>query len=356
MTINHFLNKYDAILISSWGNITYLTSYSGFSRTERECFLLFTKKRKYLITDGRYVEAVNKEVKGFEVVGGGVNNFLDKGEQNILGKLKSIAVEEENLAYSEYKSLKKVIKKIGGIEINSLRTIKNKTEIENIKKACQIADETFEKVIKQLKIGVSEKNVANSIEQIIKDADAQISFVPIVAFGKNSALPHHVSGKTKLKNNQIVLLDFGAKVNNYCSDLSRTFFFGRAPVRFKKMHQSVLDAQKKAIKLIESKLYNHKTLTGNQIDKEARNHIKEAGYPPIPHSVGHGIGIEVHETPYISPKEESLIKPGMVFSIEPGIYLPSFGGVRIEDLVLIKKNGVELISHSGKEIMEVTNV
>lgn len=351
--ITSFVKQYGAVLISSWSNIVYLTSYSGFSQTERECFLLFTKNKKYLITDGRYIEAVKKQTNGFEIIDTGASNFIYQEENNILNKLSSIAIEEDNLTYSEYKSIKKIVKRIKGIDLSCLRAIKTEDEITNIKKACRIADNAFSSIIKELTIGITEKEIANKIEMFIKSSGAEISFSPIVAFGKNSALPHHVSSKTKLRQNQIVLLDFGAKANNYCSDMSRTIFFGKADNKFIKMYDTVLSAQKESIKCVASALARNKKIYANKIDDAARKYILNNGYPNIPHSVGHGIGIEVHESPFISKYINTQIKPGMVFSIEPGIYDPTYGGIRIEDLVLIKGKKLELISRSRKEIIEV---
>lgn len=354
--ISDLINKNGAILISSWANIVYLTSYSAFSNTERECFLLYTKNKKYLITDGRYSEAVKHQVKGFEIIDIGAVNFIENDGLKILRKLNSIGVEEEDLRLSEYKSIKKIISKINSIDLSDLRIIKNEPEIINIKKACKIADQAFDKAIKEIKTGITEKEISNKIQRFIKDAEGEISFPPIVAFGKNSAVPHHLSGNTKLKKNQIILLDFGAKVNNYCSDMSRTLFYGKANDKFKKMHSTVLASQKQAIDLLKSKISAHKSVLASEVDAAARIYIQKEGYPEIPHSVGHGIGIEVHELPYISPMRNMDLKPGMVFSIEPGIYDPLFGGVRIEDLVLIRKNDLQLISNARREIIELDYV
>lgn len=353
--ITNLVKQNGALLISSWSNIAYLTSFSGFSQTERECFLLLLNNKKYLITDGRYKEAVKKQTKGFEIIEVGASNFILNDSLGILGNIKSLAIEEDDLTIAELKIIKRRVKKTKNVDLSNLRIIKGETETTNIKKACKIADKAFDFITKELRIGVTEKEIANKIEGFIKDANAEPSFSPIVAFGINSALPHHISSKTKLKRNKIVLLDFGAKVNNYCSDMSRTIFFGKADDKFKKMHSIVLKAQQNAISLLKSRIINRKSIRADEIDKIARDYILRSGYPNIPHSVGHGIGIEIHEAPFISPKASTQIKSGMVFSIEPGIYYPDYGGVRIEDLVIIKKNNIKLISRSRKEIIELDN-
>lgn len=350
------LRNLDAILVSSWGNITYLTGYSGFSQTERECFLLIVQNKQYLITDGRYSEAVEEQTKKFSVINCGALNFIAKDYSDILENLrvKTIGIEENNLTVSEFKMLKKHIKNIKNVDLSKLRIIKQKDEIENIKKACRIGDETFAYILKELKVDISEREIADKLESFINIKSADFSFAPIVAFGKNSSVPHHLTGPAKLKKNQIVLLDFGVKINNYCSDMSRTVFFGSASAEFKRMHRIVLDAQTKAIQFINSQLSMvNGYLLAKDIDKVARDYIIEQGFPSIIHSVGHGIGVEVHESPHLSPRSYDKIEQGMIFSVEPGIYRPSFGGVRIEDLVLVTKNGAELLSKAKRGIIEI---
>ena len=334
-------------LISSIPNIIYYTGYSGFSETEREAFLLITKKRKFIITDSRYSQDL-KKIKGFEVFEIPAKRFLKNGHSQILKKLriKQLGIEANNLTVSEYNSLRKSVKLVP-VDLSRLREIKQTEEIKNIKKACKIGDMAFEYLVKQIRLGVTEKELGAKLEMFIKNKNADISFKPIIAFGKNSAIPHHVPNSTKLKKNQIVLLDFGVKINNYCSDMSRTVFFGKAPEEFKKMHQVVLEAQEKAIEFMNGQLF------ARDIDKVARDYIAKLGYPDIIHSVGHGIGIEVHESPTLSPDSKDIIKNGMVFSVEPGIYVPGFGGVRIEDLVLVREGYAQLISNARREIIEL---
>lgn len=352
-SLNEYFNKLDGILISSPANIIYFTRYSGFSNVEREAFLLVFKRKKIIITDSRYSEEVKSNALGFKVLEIPAGKFLKESSQILKNlKIKTLGFEEDNLTFSEYNLLKKFVK-LTPLNLSNLRILKSKKEIENIKLACKIADQEFQFIIKELKLGVSEKEIAEKIISFIKSLGADISFYPIIAFGKHSSVPHHLSGTTKLKQNQIVLLDFGVKINNYCSDMTRTVFFGSASAEFKRIHQTVLDAQKKTIQFLKSSIINHKSITGRDIDAVARKYIKSSGYPNIIHSVGHGIGIEVHESPHLSPTSKDRIIQGMVFSIEPGIYITGYGGVRIEDLVAVTKKGLELISHSNREIIEV---
>lgn len=340
----------DAKLISSASNISYLTNFFGFSETEREAYVLLFKNKKYLITDGRYTEAAKKQVKEFEVLDMGTTNFIlsDAGKLFKKEKIKNLGFEENNLTVLEYKKLKKLVK-MTPVDLTSLRSVKNAKEIKEIKNACKIGDDAFSFILDKIRTRVSEKELASELEIFFKKRNAQNSFPPIVAFGPNSAVPHHQTGNTKLKRNQIILLDFGVKVNGYCSDMTRTIFFGSADKKFKHIHKTVLDAQQKAIKVVKE------NINASAVDKAARNHILENKYPNIIHSVGHGIGLEIHEAPNLSPKSKDVIRNGMVFSVEPGIYIPGYGGVRIEDLVLVRSGKAELISTAKRGLIELND-
>lgn len=216
-----------------------------------------------------------------------------------------------------------------------------------------MGDDTFEHILKKLKVGVSEKEIVFEIEYFLKKNGAEISFPPIVAFGKNSSIPHHQSGETKLKREDFVLLDLGAKVESYCSDMTRTIIFGKASEKQKKIYRTVLETQKRAVDFINIQIKLGKQVRAKEVDKVAREYIKSKGYLDIPHSLGHGIGLEVHEHPSLSPKSKDILKNGMVFSIEPGIYIAGFGGVRIEDLFVLEKDKIRQITLSPKQIIEI---
>ncbi len=347
------LKNLDAILISSVPNIIYLTGYSGFSYFEREAFLLITQKQNFLITDGRYSEAVS-QIPGFEILevqSGSLYQTLKR----LSSKIKKLGIEEYDLSVGEYKKLKKYFKLKNLEELENLRILKSKNEISKIQKACKIADLAFDFILGKLKTGITEKEIAFELEMFIKKTGSDPSFPPIVAFGKNSSMPHYKTNNEKLITNNIVLLDFGAKFENYCSDMTRTVFFGKADEKFKKIYGTVLDAQKRAAEQLNNLSINGKwaMVNGKSIDDMARNHIVQSGYPSIPHSLGHGIGIEVHESPRLSPKSKDILKPGMVFSIEPGIYTKGFGGVRIEDLFVLEKNNLRPLTHSPKNLIEI---
>lgn len=342
------LTKSSCILISSRPTIAYLTGYSGFSLTERECLLFYTKNKKYIITDSRYSEAIKKQLPGFTLIEMSAPSFFFKGHEK-LNKYKPlpIGIEENNLTVTEYKNLKKLFKNTKNIDLSNIRMVKNEPELEKIIYVTRLADEAFSFVLKKLKIGVTEKEIASEISNYFKKKGANISFNPTVAFGSNSSIPHHISSDRKLKKNSIVLFDFGAWKDNYNSDISRTIFFGKADDKFKKMYNTVLEAQQKSINFTKA------GVRAEKIDRIANNYIKEQGYPDILHSVGHGIGIEIHEPPAVSKNSKEIIKENSVITIEPGIYLPGFGGVRIEDMVIVEKNKANVISKSPKTLIEI---
>ena len=330
--------KLDAVLISSVANITYLTGYANFSEKEREAYLILGKDFQYIITDGRYTNAVKEQVPHFELFERSYQTPTEQLFKKLKNQIKILGIEEDNLTVSELKKIKKHFKKTTHFKLS--RSIKNDDEIKKIEKACQIGDLAFEYILKQIKIGVTEKETANKLEGFIKGQGGEFSFSAIVAFGKNSAISHHQTGQTKLEKGQIILIDFGVKFENYCSDMTRTVFFRQPSKKQQEMYKVVYEAQKKAVGFINSK----KQVKAADVDKVVRDYIMSKGYPNLPHSLGHGIGLEVHEQPYISPKSKEVLNEGMVFSIEPGIYIATFGGVRIEDLYTIEKTNVKKLT------------
>ncbi|MBI2021280.1 aminopeptidase P family protein [Candidatus Daviesbacteria bacterium] len=349
--------KVDAVLISSVPNITYLTGYSNFKVEEREAYLFITSERNYLITHALYINEVKKLKSGFKVIEYSPNNPL----KNILKKLgdknsvKRLGLEETNLTVKEYKTIKKIFKKTKNYNLSSLRIIKNSQEIEKIKRACEIGDKAFESVLKMIKNNIAEEELAVELELFIIQQKARLSFDTIIAFDKNSEIPHHMTNFTKLekKQGQFILFDFGVKFKDYCSDMSRTVFWGKTSQKQKTLYKTVLEAQNKAVNYISNQLKNNKKIMANQADKIARNYIKSKGYPEYPHTLGHGVGIEVHEEPIPYYKRKEELKEGMVFSIEPGIYIPGLGGVRIEDLFVIENNKLRQLTNASKKLIEL---
>ena len=344
----------DAILVSSVSNIVYLTNYAGFSTHEREAYLLLTKVHNFIFTDGRYTEAVLKHVPHFIVR----EITSESPFSSLLKKLvaehsiQNIGFENDDISVKEFTSLKKIHKKLSPLSLRDLRMIKSQDEIQYIKKACEIGDKAFAYIVKQIKRDITEKQLAFELEIFIKKQGADLSFPSIVAFGANAAIPHHQTSDQKLKANNFVLLDFGVRFENYCSDMTRTVFFGKPTGKQKNMYQTVLEAQKQAVNLLNTKYLilntSRKSIKASDVDSAARQYIIDSGFSSIPHSLGHGIGIEVHEAPSLSPRSKHTLKNGMVFSIEPGIYIPGFGGVRIENLFAIQNNKLTQLTNAPK--------
>lgn len=354
--------KVDAVLISDVSNITYLSGFTNFSKDEREAYIFIGRDFAYVITDARYSEAVRKEVPHLELFERGhqksTEDLLKKHKKDI----QQLGIEEDNLTVAEFKVVKKHFKKIKHVDVKHLRSIKTKEEIKKIENACKLGDLAFKYILKKLKVGITEKEIATKLENFIKSKGGEFSFPAIVAFGKNTSVPHHQTGETKLDNNDFVLLDFGVKLDQYCSDMTRTVFFGQPSEKQKRIYQTVLTAQQRAIEFINSAIKAGKEIKVAEVDQVARKYIISQGYPAIPHSLGHGVGLEIHEHPNLSPKSKETLKEGMVFSIEPGIYIPNFGsprslreagGVRIEDLFVLSENGLRQLTNSSKEIIVI---
>ncbi|MFA6000271.1 MAG: M24 family metallopeptidase [Candidatus Paceibacterota bacterium] len=233
--------------------------------------------------------------------------------------------------------------------IHEVRAVKNKKELSNIIKAQRISERVLSDVLKFLKEGITEVEVANFIKKsFIKYGAPILSFSPIVAFSKGSADIHHEPGKNKLKKGDIVMLDFGCTVNHYCSDMTRTFFWGELNARQKKVYNDVLKAMELALNKIKKGEKNAK-----KIDSTARNFLARKYKNNFQHGLGHGVGTVIHEWPNFKPKSEDILPVGCVMTVEPGIYLKNWGGIRIEDMVLITKNGCINLTHFPKDLKSV---
>ncbi len=338
-----------AKLITNRSNIAYLSGFTGSSG-----FILITKNKTYLFTDSRYIERAKSTIKkGIEVIN--VTRVwrnpeeLKENWQKILKKhrTKVIGVEEENITVAKLKKFKKISRikgkpikftDISG-EIEAKREAKSEKEIKLIKKSQQITKKILEEIIKKYitpssskkSASVSEIDIVWKIKEMAhKLGSEDVSFEPIVAFGKNSAIPHHQPSKTTLKKDDVVLIDMGVKYKGYCSDMTRTILPKTPTQEQKEVYATVARAQKEAIKKIRA------GITGKRADSFARSIIEEAGYGEYyEHAGGHGIGLEIHEAPSLSQNYTKKLKKNSVITVEPGIYLPGKFGVRIEDIVHI---------------------
>lgn len=303
--------------------------FTGFSSTAG--YVILTATEKVFVVDSRYFSAAEKQLapKGIKVHCGSDHSVL-KGYIKMSGT-DTIGIDFGKTTIKEKEALNKLHVKIVDVsgEIERAMSVKTEEEIENVKKACAIAEKSFTEAIGEIRPGITERELAAILEFRFKMNGASgTSFDTIVAFGANSAVPHHETGDTKLKENMPVLMDFGCVYNGYCSDMTRTFFYGTPTREFVRGYNAVLKAHEEAYVQISA------GMTGIEADAVARNSLKEDGYGEyFTHSLGHGIGVNIHEYPWVSPKAQNVLENGMIFSIEPGIYLDGKFGVRIEDTV-----------------------
>ena len=360
----------DSLLITNPTNVRYLTGFVGAAPEEREAYVLQTRNQLYLFTNALYLEQA-KKIKATVVEISRENPFATKLAEILTraGPVKRLGFEENDLTVAEYHKIMHVHKNVILVptkgRIEELRMMKRDDEIENIRAAARLTDQCFGFILGKLKpglpaeasakVGVSENKIAWEIESFIRNRGAQLAFSPIVAFGAHASQPHYLTGPGLVKTQglappELVLLDFGAKINGYCSDMTRVVFVGKPKDEWKRAYETVLTAQQKALEY----------LTGpgpvtSTADRIARKVIEKAGFPAYPHSLGHGVGLDIHEAPRltINPSTRSArsgLQPGMVVTIEPGIYIEGQYGIRIEDLVHVTNTGIEILSHSKKEM------
>ncbi|MFH0918053.1 MAG: aminopeptidase P family protein [Candidatus Omnitrophota bacterium] len=331
----------DGLLVNLAANISYLTE-----SLSRDAYLLITLKENIYFTDSRYTEEAKvflkdnaklKECNGFV--------FKHITETILSRKLKNVGFEERYLPYAEFAKVKQLGRgKLNLIPTHSIiedkRQVKDSQEIIKLRQAIRITALALEHIGQFLVPGIKEIELVAELERFIRYQGARGSaFDIIVASGPNSSQPHHLSGQRKLKDNEPVLIDLGVDYQGYKSDLTRVLFLGKMNFRLRKVYDIVLKAQELAIKRIRP------GAEIAEIDRVAREYIAAQGYAAcFTHNLGHGFGLEVHEAPHLSGREASAIKPGMTFTVEPGIYLPGKFGVRIEDMVLITTKGCEVIS------------
>jgi len=333
----------DGLLVFSPANISYLVNF-----TSRDSYFLISKKANIYITDSRYTEEARGDLKGIALVkkiNGSV--FKTIADTCIELGLKHIGFEDRYLSFDGYKKIKEGLNKendlipVSGL-VEELREIKTPEEIQKIKKATQITVNALRFIKNFISVGKKETEVAAELERYIRYAGARASaFDIIVASGPNSSFPHHLTSQRKIKNNEPVLIDMGVEYMGYKSDLTRVFFLGKIDATVKKIYNIVRQAQDRAIKKIKP------AVLISEIDTAARQYITQEGYGGFfGHNLGHGTGLEVHEKPRISGKESGRLRNGMVFTIEPGIYLPNKFGIRLEDTIVITKGKCEVISGS----------
>lgn len=315
--------------------------------------LLIFKECAYLIIDFRYIEKARNTVKNCTVM---EQENLTEQINSLMKKhnAKSLAVESMDMTLSRMSFLEKKFPDIEFIKsdelsnnIYDMRTIKSTEEIEKIHKAQKIAEKAFDEILGFIRPGVTEREIALKLDNCMLENGAEgLSFETIALAGANTSMPHGVPGNYKVKNGYFVLMDFGAVYDGYHSDMTRTVCVGQSSEKMGKIYDIVLKAQLEALKKVKS------GITGSELDGYARDIIDESGYGDFfGHSLGHGVGMEIHEFPTASSKSETILKENMVVTVEPGIYLPGEFGVRIEDFVVVTENSHQNLTNCPKKLI-----
>lgn len=339
----------DAILISSPENRRYLSGFTGSAG-----WLLISQDDDTLITDFRYVEQAGRQAPDFRI------HQAKPGEKwmpewTAEHNVKRIGFESQDLTVATHQAFIKMADEAengnhpellptSGI-LESIRAFKDADEVALLTEAIRIADEAIDEVAPRIEPGITEEAVAWELEKAMRERGAEmISFDTIVGSGANGALPHHRADESVIKQADAIVIDMGAKYQGYCSDLTRTVFVGEPDDKFRRIYDIVLQAQLAAEEQVTA------GMSGKEADAIARDIITDAGYgDKFGHSLGHGVGLAVHEAPHVGPRaEEEILEDGMVFTIEPGIYLPEWGGVRIEDIVVLENGRARVISKAKK--------
>ncbi len=350
-----YVRDVDSILIMNGGeNQTDKTFFylTGAKSGIFEGSALYVKPDKIKIITSQLEEEAAKET-GLDVITFKTAQEKNDIIKNLFEKCINIGLNYSAVTLDMYKDILKIIPDKEFMDVSQSilesRKIKENDELKNIKEAAKIASDSFEDFTKTLHEGMTESELAaNVVYSMMKNGASGESFSTIVAFGKNSAIPHYSPGKAKLKKNDFVLIDYGALYNRYCSDTTRTIVFGKANDEQKEIYETVKKAQH------DSMIAITEGINGKNIDKIARDIIDSTKYRGrFIHSLGHGVGLDVHDHPALSPNYDFILKNNMVVTDEPGIYVTGFGGVRIEDDVIVKKDGYEEITSAPKDLIEL---
>lgn len=339
----------DGFIVTKPANRRYLSGFTGSSGL----LLLTQQGEKYLVTDFRYIEQATAQSPDYQVLKQEPKLAVTLRELIEKHGLRKIGLEKDFVTLSVYDDFASNLPQAEFLPLvnpfEEKRRLKSPRELESIREAVAVADEAFTEIKQIIRPGLSEKAVAAQLEFIMKKFGAEKnSFDTIVASGERSALPHGLASDKLIQAGELVTLDFGAVFAGYCSDITRTLILGEPDKRQKEIYALVLEAQIAALESIRP------GITGTQVDKAAREVIAAAGYGEyFGHGLGHGVGLEIHEEPRFAPRDETVLAPGMVVTVEPGVYLPGWGGVRIEDMIVVSAAGCEILTKAPKDIQEM---
>jgi Xaa-Pro aminopeptidase len=334
----------DGLLILRPQNRRYLSNFTGSSGA-----LLITANKALLFTDFRYIEQATVQAKEFEILKHAAVIWDTLGEY--CQELNTIGIEQDFVTVDQYKQLEARLESNQLVSaeklMEELRSVKDSAELSEIERAVRLADMAFSHILTFIEPGMTEIQVALELEYFMRQNGASgSSFDFIVASGPRSSLPHGVATERVISQGEIVKMDFGCMVNGYCSDITRTIIMGDPNPKQREVYDTVLEAQLRAIAAIKP------GLTGKQVDQVARDFITSKGYGDnFGHGLGHAVGLAIHEEPRLSPTGNKVLEPGMVVTVEPGVYLPNWGGVRIEDMVVVTETGCRVLTQAPKDLI-----
>jgi len=339
----------ESLFLNNVSNIRYISGYTG-----ADSYILISPKGKWFITDYRYTEQAKKECVEFEVIqrnrqtttlGQCVNQLLKENS------ISNMGFERDHISFGMIEDIKNDIEKAEVIPtsgiVEGLRYVKDEEEIECIRKACEIADKAFAEFLKVIKVGMTEAEATLELEYFMKKLGSEdVAFDTILISGKKTSMPHGIPSDKKIEHGDFVTVDFGAVYKGYRSDMTRTFVMGEANEEQIKVYNSVLEAQKAAVAGIKA------GITGKEADDKSTEILVRDGYYEVSgKSLGHGLGLDIHEKPFMNPICNDVLEEGCVVTVEPGVYIPGWGGVRIEDTVVVTKEGCEILTHTSKELL-----
>jgi Xaa-Pro aminopeptidase len=336
----------DAFLLTSHPNILWLTGFTGSSG-----LCVITPRRGIVVSDPRYAVQSRAEVHGFRRVISARGMFDAVSEHRLLAGCRRVGFESQHVTHAQYRTLRRIFRSVSFRPtdnlVEDLEMVKDDGELALLREAVRISDDAFRHVLPVLRPGVRESDVAAEITYFQRRAGAERdAFETIVAGGERAALPHARASSRQLRAGDLVILDFGCTVGGYSSDLTRTVAVGRASRRSREIYGVVREAQEAAVAAARGEM------PARDLDAVARTVIAAAGYGRyFVHSLGHGLGLHVHERPRVSALSTEFLRTGSVITIEPGIYIPGFGGVRIEDDVVLEKNGCRVLNTAPKELI-----
>lgn len=341
------LNQNDAFIVTSPENRRYLTGFAS-----SDGYLLITKTEAVFLIDSRYIEAAQNQITECSEIAllASLSAQLPEYIENL--GITMLYTEAERMSVAEFEKIKKIVPCVCAADkvdekINELRRAKCDFEKNKILKAQSIAEKAFDHVLTFIREGVTEREIALTLDFfMLKNGAECVSFETIAVSGKNSSMPHGVPSDKKIEKGDFITMDFGAVVDGYHSDMTRTVAVGEVSSKQAEVYETVLSAQKKSLEILKA------GVSCFDADKAARDIIRNAGYGGFfGHGTGHGVGIEIHEEPRVSPKSNAILQIGDVVTVEPGIYIPSEFGVRIEDMAFIAENGCENLTKSPKNLI-----